>query len=197
MAKSKVAVIRTKPEAVIDDYRRAIELDPALAFAHAGRGRVSHHLRSYDVALDELNEAIRLASENAAFYKSRADLHADRGNYQAALLDYGRAVELNPLLAEAYRNGAWLLATCPDNRFRSPDNAMEGATRAIELTQGDRHLYLDTLAAAQANAGRFDDAIQTASMAIEEAPDGYRSFYEARRAYYQEGKPFRTKPMRR
>ncbi|MBN1851559.1 MAG: tetratricopeptide repeat protein [Pirellulales bacterium] len=179
----------------IDDYRRAIELDPTLAFAHAGCGRASHHLRQYDVALAELDEAIRLAPENATFYKSRADLHADTGNYRAALEDYGRAVERNPLLAEAFRNGAWLLATCPDARFRSEENALESAEKAMELTCEDRHLYLDTLAAAQANAGRFDEAVQTAEMAIEEAPDSYRSYYEARHAIYQQGKPFRTRPV--
>ena len=47
------------------------------------------------------------------------------GQYDQALLDYANAIELDPEFGHAYRNGAWLLATCPDDRVRDVTNATQ------------------------------------------------------------------------
>ena len=46
------------------------------------------------------------------------------GLYGEALADYATAIDLNPEFAHAYRNGAWLLATCPDSKYRDGENAI-------------------------------------------------------------------------
>ena len=60
---------------------------------------------------------------------------------------------------------AWLLATAPDAATRDATHAMELARKAVRLSEAREPVYLDTLAAAFAAAGRFPEAIDTAKQA--------------------------------
>ena len=117
------------------------------------------------------------------------------GHFGEALADYARTIELDPEFAHAYRNGAWLLATCPDERYRDPENAVLGARQALEYSYGDRHVALDTLAAALASKGQFEAAIQTETEAVDLAPEDAKFTYLSRLQLYQDRVPFRTEPV--
>ncbi|QEG33247.1 tetratricopeptide repeat protein [Bythopirellula goksoeyrii] len=177
------------------DYQQACRLDKKLSSARLGLARVCHIGGRWDEAYAHFTAAAELAPENPAILCSRGDLLADMGRYAEALADYADAIEIKPSFAHAYRNGAWLLATCPDETFRDSENAVLGARQALEFEYGDRHVALDTLAAALANAGNYDEAIQTLEEAIEVAPSASRGDYLARIKLYESGTPFRTQPV--
>jgi len=61
----------------------------------------------------------------------------------------------------------WLLATSPEDDVRDAAKAVEVGERAARLTSRQDPLSLDTLAAAYAEAGRFDEAAATAREALE------------------------------
>jgi len=185
----------SQPENALSDFDRALELDPDLFAALVGRGRICHQIGRLHEALESLNAAVEIDGENAEVVCSRADLYADLGNYTEALTDYARAIDLQPDFAHAYRNGAWLLATCPDERFRDAENAVAGAKQALEFGYGQRHSGLDTLAAALASAGRFEEAVSTIQQAIEVAPEESRGAYEVRLRLYETRQPFRISPV--
>ncbi|MEQ8209213.1 MAG: tetratricopeptide repeat protein [Lacipirellulaceae bacterium] len=177
------------------DYESALKIDSSLTAAHVGLGRLHHARGNLTKALQHFDQALIGEDAAAEVFCSRADLNSDLGRYDAALTDYAKAVELNPEFAHAYRNGAWLLATCPDERFRDAQNALEGAQQALACGYGERHVALDTLAAAQANAGQFQQAVQTLKQAIAQAPQEAAASYHHRLARYQAGLPFRTQPI--
>ena len=177
------------------DYQQACELDHKLASARLGLARLCHMESRWDEALEHFTTAAELEPENPGILCSRGDLLADMGQYGDALASYALAIELKPSYGHAYRNGAWLLATCPDERYRDSENAILGAQQAIESEYGERHVALDTLAAAFASAGKFVKAIQTLEEAIELAPETLRSDYIARVRLYEAGQPFRTQPV--
>ncbi|MCH8840236.1 MAG: tetratricopeptide repeat protein [Planctomycetes bacterium] len=177
------------------DFQRACTLDPKLLHAQLGLGRVYHLLGLKEEALDCFNRAIELDPDKADIVCSRADLLADMGRYRDALVDYARTLDISPEYVHAYRNGSWLLATCPDRRFRDPANAVRGAQRALDLGYGDRHVALDTLAAALASAGDFDQAIETLQEALKIAPHEVRYVYRSRLQKYQAHQPFLTEPV--
>ena len=181
-------------ENALNDFQRALLLDESLFAAHVGRGRMCHQLGRLQEALEHMNAAIEIDGQQSEVICSRADLHADLGNYADALSDYARAIDLKPDFAHAYRNGAWLLATCPDKRFRDAENAIAGAKQALEFGYGERHAALDTLAAALASDGQFDEARKTVQQAIEVAPDQARGAYQVRLKLYEAGQPFRIGP---
>ncbi len=88
------------------------------------------------------------------------------GNSAAALDNYQKAVDANNNYAPALNNLAWILATSADPAVRNGSRAVQLAKHACELTQFRQDALIGTLAAAYGEAGRFDEAIATARMAI-------------------------------
>jgi tetratricopeptide (TPR) repeat protein len=182
-------------ERAVADYEAALRLDPKLTQALVGYGRLCHMMGRLDDALTNFNAAMAQSEVTAEIACSRGDLLVDLGRYREALLDYAKAIDLDPQFEHAYRNGAWLLATCPDETVRDANAALAGAKKALECGYGDRCAALDTLAAAQANAGQYQEAVATIDQAIQIAPEPARGAYEERRAMYRAGQPFRTEPV--
>ena len=68
---------------------------------------------------------------------------------------------------------------------------MEHAARACELTREENAGFLDTLAAAHAECGRFDEAVRWMEKAIALLPEEERADYRGRLELYRAGKPCR------
>jgi tetratricopeptide (TPR) repeat protein len=80
------------------------------------------------------------------------------GRYAEALGELQRALDGDPERLFALTLEARLLATCPDAGLRDGPRAVELARRAQQLSGGKSASVLDTLAAALAANGQFDDA---------------------------------------
>lgn len=182
-------------QSAIKDYELSLRHDREFATAHVGLARVCHMLGQHQEAVEHFTAAVELDPTSAQIVCSRGDLHADMGNYGEALADYARTIELAPEFAHAYRNGAWLLATCPDEQYRDAENAVLGAQQALEYSYGEEHIALDTLAAALAANGQFDEAIATETRAVDMAPEDAKFTYLSRLQLYQQQEPFRTEPV--
>jgi len=104
-------------------------------------------------------------SDNAVAHNGFGIALAQRGRVEEAIAQYERALQIKPDYAESMNNLAWLLATCPDARIRDGTQAVKYAERACEQTHYGMTLFVGTLAAAYAEAGRFDEAIATAEKA--------------------------------
>ncbi|HEV8072217.1 MAG TPA: site-2 protease family protein [Planctomycetaceae bacterium] len=90
---------------------------------------------------------------------NRGLVESRRGNWQKAIEDYVDAIRLQPKLASAHNNLAWLLATCPIDALRNGHEAVEHATYACEATGWSRPNCVGTLAAAYAEVGDFQQAV--------------------------------------
>jgi tetratricopeptide (TPR) repeat protein len=189
-------VVANNLEGALKDYGRAIELDADLAVAHRGRGRVCHLLGRLDDAIAHYDAAVQLSPDDSYAVVSRADLLTDMGRYVDASAQYDQAIELDPQSVYAYSGSAWLLATCPDGAVRNPMLAIERAKKSIQLSGKKDAVNFDTLAAAQAAAGDFRAAIETARQAIELAEADERDVYQDRLAMYEHAQPYRIAPMR-
>ena len=87
-------------------------------------------------------------------------------DFAKAIAEFNDAIRLEPRFAAAYNGRAWLWATCTDAKFRDAAKAVESARKACELSSGSRKaVFLDTLAAAYAEAGNFEDAVKAQSEA--------------------------------
>ena len=177
------------------DYTKAISIDPDLPVAHKGQGRVCHMLGRMEQALQHLEAAALLAPSDASIATCRADLLVDMGRYAAATEGYRQAIAIDAGHAGAYRNLAWLQATCPDRRFQNAQEAVANAEKAIDLLDAKDDISLDTLAAAQAAGGDFKAAIATVKKALAVAAQEDQPVYTERLSLYESGQPFFSSPV--
>jgi serine/threonine-protein kinase len=88
-----------------------------------------------------------------------------------------------------------LLATCPLPEIRHGSHAVTLAQRACELSGGKDAACLDSLAAALAESGDFEEAVRREQEAVRLAPDdSSRSQYQSRLNHYQAGKKYWSNP---
>jgi tetratricopeptide (TPR) repeat protein len=174
-----------------EDYSEVIQLDPNDAAAHLGRGHARFYLARFEEALADFDAAIELDPQGAVAYADRADLQAFLGRWEEAARDYRTAIKLDRGLGRAYQSAAWLMATCPDERYRDPSLALRAAQRALELDGTADYRYLDTLAAAQANAQQYPAAVRSMEQALQAAPPDARPELQQRLALYNAQQPFR------
>jgi serine/threonine protein kinase/tetratricopeptide (TPR) repeat protein len=89
-------------------------------------------------------------------------------------------------------------ATSSTAELRNGAKAIEYATRACELTDWKNANYIDTLAAAYAEAGDFNSAVkwqkESISLLTKEEPAEWQAAFEERLKLYQSGKPYRGSP---
>jgi tetratricopeptide (TPR) repeat protein len=91
--------------------------------------------------------------------------HETDGKLEAAIQCYRKAVEMDSNNPAALNTLAWMLATTGKPDLRQGQEAVELATRAVELTDARLPAFLETLAAANAAAGHFADAREAANVA--------------------------------
>ena len=175
----------------IRDYSSAIRVNPRDAGAYTSRGHAYFRRRRFRESLTDYDRAVRLEPANAESYTNRGDAYQSLGIWERAASDFRRATELDSQSARAYQSAAWLMATCPDRRYRNAELAVQAANRAVALLDQTDHRYLDTLAAAQANAGQFDEATATLTEAIAAAPPKEQQGLKKRLVMYNSQQPYR------
>jgi Flp pilus assembly protein TadD len=180
-----------KIEAAIAQYTEAIRLKPGYAAAHDNLGVELTHQGKFNVAAAHFVEALRLDPDYVSAYNNLGVALASQGKFEAAAVRYAESLRLNPNYGEAYNNLALIMATCPEARYRDGRKAVESATRACELTKRQNSEFLNTLAAAYAEAGNFDAAVTTQIRAIGFLTDKWQKVdYQSRLVLYQAKKPY-------
>ncbi len=130
----------------------------------------------------------------ATYLAAKADEAYSDTHYRQSMIDLQEASKLDPNNAFLLNKYAWLLATAPDEKARNGKKAVEVALKACELTKYDIAADVDTLAAAYAEIGDFDNAVKwenkylaSLSLTPSDASDG-----QARLALYQAHKPYHS-----
>jgi tetratricopeptide (TPR) repeat protein len=180
-----------KYEQAIADYNSVIRLNREDADAYTRRGHAYFKLRKYREALNDYSRAVSLKRNDAMAYLNRGEAFLSLGLWGQAAQDYRQAITLDRTLARAYQGAAWLMATSPDARFRSPSQAVAAAAKAIELagSEADYRDY-DTLAAAYASANNFAKAQEAIAAAIEKAPPDKVEDLKQRQMLYQKNRAY-------
>lgn len=195
LAKGSLAYEQGDLDRALAHFDEALNLHPQFAEARLNRGLALARRGEVDRALSDFEAAARQQPElaEAHFYAGicRVQLH----DAQGAIDGYRRAIELRPNWRAARNNLAWILATHPDNKFRDGAEARSLCTLGNEPSESSDFATLDTLAAAQAAADQFTEAVATLQKAIQLAqdkvsPDVIDQMQE-RLKLYESGKPFR------
>jgi tetratricopeptide (TPR) repeat protein len=194
-----------KWDQAIISYTKSIEADPQLPYncqAYINRGLAFTNSGKPDLAIADFNAVIKsfagstldLATTNtlAGVYGYRGDANNANKKYELAIADYEKAIATDPNLAGAHNNLAWLLATCPSDDIRNGEKALAHASAACKLTKTSSPENLDTLAAAYAEMGDFDNAVSAQKAAFELMEDANeKKAFGLRLELYKSRKPYR------
>jgi len=183
----------------IADFDKALEIDPKYVYAYGGRGYAWGKKGDYDKAIADCTKAIESGElsqdELSMAYSNRGIAWGKKGDYDKAIADLDKAIEIDPKNGLAYNNLAWVMATCPEDRYRDGTRAVELAEKAWKMKK--TFASLDTLAAAYAEAGRFQEAIKTQERAIrklkQEGEIKDLPVFEEHLSSYKAGKPWRER----
>ncbi|WP_425618988.1 tetratricopeptide repeat protein [Anatilimnocola sp. NA78] len=179
----------------VEDFTSALKLKPDDHGSLIGRAAARRQLGKLNEAMRDISTALQYQPNYAPAYCERAEIEMLLGQWQAAAEDYRNAAKADNTLGRAFRGVAWLMATCPELKFRNAQLALEAAEKAIAL-DGDRdYRTLDVVAAAQANLGQFEAAQANVQKAIEVAPQEALPSLQSRLRLYASGKPYRE-PIR-
>ena len=183
-------------DGAIADYTKVIEIDPRYAKAYYNRGNARDDKGDHDGALADYNKAIEIDPRLARAYYNRGAARQARSDLDGAIHDYNKYIEIEPRDPDGYNTLAWLLATAYKDSIRDGKKAVEFARKAAELTKWEDANTLDTLAAAYAEAGNFDEAIKWENKALSFAEFAKTSGDEARKhlQLYSEHKPYHEPP---
>jgi Tfp pilus assembly protein PilF len=147
-------------------WRHIVGVAPEAPAAHIGLGVALEERGKREEAIHHLQRAVELGPDYTEAHLDLGILLDRQGQPAEAVHHLREAIRLDPNWADPWNQLAWLLATCPDSTVRDPDEAMRLAGRAVELSSARDANVLDTQAAAQAAAGRFGRAVETARRAL-------------------------------
>jgi tetratricopeptide (TPR) repeat protein len=123
-------------QGAIEDYTKAIEINPNYSEAYNNRGTVKTNFKDYKGAIEDYTKAIGINSNYSDAYNSRGTAKSILEDYRGAIADYTKAIEINPNDSEAYNYRG-------DSKVQLKDyqGAIEDYTKAIELNPNYSDAY--------------------------------------------------------
>jgi tetratricopeptide (TPR) repeat protein len=193
--RGEVFAAQHRPAEAIEQYRQAAQLNPKWSEPVKSIGNVLLREGKTNEAIAQYVAANKMAPDDWEAHARLAQVLAAGPDTAAGIEHYREALRLKPDWPETLNNLAWLLATHPNPAFRDGAEAVRLAERACALTGRKRVLYIGTLAAAYAEAGKFGEAVRTAQeardLAAATGETELAAMNEKLRQLYQAGKPYR------
>jgi len=179
------------------DYAKAMTINPHDEMAYTGRAYLYLMQRAPGRALKEANAAIAIAPGSVSGYSARARAYMQMGRYAEAEANIKKMMHLKNFdRTTALSVLAWFRATCPDRHFRDGRQALDAARRHCQSMTFFGFDCQDTLAAAYAEIGDFDQAVNYQTQALETAPSRFPLLSEMKRRLelYKQHRPYRDEP---
>jgi len=146
-------------DSALDDLEQCLILSPKFAPAYSCRAAILYHRGDVSGALGNISKALSLRPDHNGDKHNRGVIFTALGKYRAAISDYLHVIEKDPQSGGTFNNLGWIYATARDPTIRDGLNAVKYAKKAVAL--GRTGAWLDTLAAAYAESGDFEQAVKT------------------------------------
>jgi tetratricopeptide (TPR) repeat protein len=184
-------------EKALRDFALALEANPKNAGVYVNRASIALERNELDRAIADCTQAAALNPELEEAYLNRADAYGRKRDFARAIADLKKAIALKgKRLETAFNRLAWIRATSPEKSIRNGREAVDAATRACELTNWQDPGVIDTLAAAYAEHGQFERAVETQARALadQKLPAHLRREMEDRLKQYGKREAYREAP---
>jgi tetratricopeptide (TPR) repeat protein len=147
--------------------REGLRLSPYYPDAHKNLGLLLARAGRMEESVEELREARRVEPRSTEILRDLGFELARMGRTDEAIAQYRAALEADPRDVDAMGRIAWIRATHADPARRDAAEAVGLAERARGVAGEKNAVVHDILAAAYAEAGRFEDAVRACEKAVE------------------------------
>jgi len=154
-------------DAAIDDYGLAIAFNSNYHAAYNNRGNVLSQLNRNQEAISDLTQSIKLLPNSHASYLNLGILYNKLSRYNEALVVLSKAHQIAPDVIDIKRRVSWLLSTAPNIPYRNPELALKLAKDITVNNPTLNEQDFTILAAAYAESGLFDEALDEAKHSLE------------------------------
>lgn len=175
------------------DNEEVVRLNPRSVAWKNNRGECYLKRKDYDKAIEEFTAIIDSNPNYFFALYNRSECYVRTRKFAPAIKDIEAALQNEAKVPGLHMNLARALATSPDEKLRDGKRALEEAKKAVEMIKYRDGRFLDTLAAAYAEVGEFDKAIETQQKAIDDPEFMKEEGDDARKRLklYRDKKPFR------
>jgi protein O-mannosyl-transferase len=154
-----------RTDEAIAEFRQALRIEPTALEAQLNLADALLQKHQPAEALPHYEAALAIEPRQPGAHLKLAGALQALGRSPEAVSHYRAALQLEPGWALALNNLAWILATHPQAHIRNGAEAVRLAEQACHASSYREAVYIGTLAAAYAEAGRFEDAVTTAEKA--------------------------------
>ena len=155
-----------RPNEAIRHLEKALMINRRFPAALNNLGRAYGLLDNHTQAIDRYEQALALDRDFAEARFNLGNELAQADDMDQAIVHFREAARLLPNNVLVLNRIAWLVASHGNVDHQQTEMAIQLAERAVALTRHEHPVMLDTLAAAYAAAGRFEEAVRTAQKAI-------------------------------
>jgi len=153
-------------DGAIAHFQTCLQIQPANWQAHGNLASVLFYQKGKaDAALAQCLKALEINPHDAQSHTVAGHVLLQKGRDAEAVFHYRQALAADPNSTIVLNNFAETLAISPDASVRNGALAVRCAERACALTKNSVPEFIATLAAADAEAGHFDEAVETAKRA--------------------------------
>jgi tetratricopeptide (TPR) repeat protein len=187
-----------KADEAVPYFRKAVAAQGDFFEAYYNLGLILSKENKLNEAADAWANVVRIRPKFAQGHEDLGYALYMEAKFSDSLSQLKMAIDEDPNRAFALRVAANLLATCPDSAVRNGSEAVALADKAKQLSQGKDPSVLDTLSAAYAETGQFEEAIaeeeQAVGLSEREGNSSLESRLKAHLAHYAAKEPLREAP---
>jgi tetratricopeptide (TPR) repeat protein/peroxiredoxin/mono/diheme cytochrome c family protein len=155
-----------KAQAAVPLLQSAVERMPSHVAAREFLASALFQAGDLEGAYAQFEKAGETDTKNPLVFEHLAWIRMKQERMGEALAHFRRALACEPGNPRLMNGVAWVLATDPGDAVRNGKEAVQLAEAACRVSEFRSEQFLDTLAAAYAEAGQFDRAVETAQRAM-------------------------------
>jgi tetratricopeptide (TPR) repeat protein len=166
-------------ENAIQNYSKAVEINPQAAETYTNLGTAHNSLGNYEQAIQYFDKALEIDPQTAIAYNNRGHSYVNLEEFERAIQDFGKAIEIDPQAPTAY--GSRGISYFSIGEY---EQAFQDFDKAIEIFPHNPFNYFNR-GYAYSSLEEYEKAIQDFNKVIQIYPQFPNAYSNRGEAYFE------------